>query len=352
MKVTPNTGFWRDLTRFDANAINALEGGIPPEVIVMAGKHLLDVNEDDQEILDALEAGIPAEVIVEAGKHTESEIEDSIVKTFREVNPPLETLTLDIKNSSFYEPLLEMFSQTLKSLDLKFYDDHNPERLEQLIEALPNLEKLTLQESHRCTAFGDNSDRDEIGLKSMSLKELTIHSPIHFGTLACPSLTQLDIRHKRMLFRTLNDVAHGLEELELYIGDELDLEIYGSKMTTAIENLPKLKKLIITAPTGTKLVIKSRSLEQIDAMNYPSNHRFVIEECICPSLKLFEYDEYSRNTPAVRPVSAFREEDLPQEKETKDFKVGERPFVGMHVPDACVVRVHHDWFYHLYYRFV
>jgi len=114
MKVSPSTVSLRDLAGFGAKVIKALKGGIPPEVIVMAGKHLVDVYGDDQEMLKALESGIPAEIIIAvAGKRTESGVEDSIVNTFREVNPPLETLTLDIKNRSFYEPLLEMASQTL-----------------------------------------------------------------------------------------------------------------------------------------------------------------------------------------------------------------------------------------------
>jgi len=49
----------------------------------------------------------------------------------------------------------------------------------------------------------------------MSLKELTIESRIHVGTLACPSLTKLDIHSK--IIHTFKQVANGLEELELGI---------------------------------------------------------------------------------------------------------------------------------------
>jgi len=79
-----------------------------------------------------------------------------------------------------------------------------------------------------------------------------------------------------------------LEELDLEISEEdveeLDLKIYGSKITTAIENMPKLKQLIIGVPTGMKLVIKSRSLEKIDTSSIAGT--FEIEKCIYPSLKL------------------------------------------------------------------
>ena len=193
------------LTGFGAKAIKALKGGIPPEVIVMAGKHLVDVNEDDQEMIKALEAGIPAEVIVEAGNHTESEIEDSIVKTFQEVNPPLETLTLDIKNRSFYEPLLEMASQTLTHLTLDIGLEieeekvHNLKRLGKLIERLPRLEDLFLQPY----ADGDDSVGENC-MKSRSLKELWIPYQFHVATLVSLKKLYIGSQSCRMAIHTLS----------------------------------------------------------------------------------------------------------------------------------------------------
>jgi len=184
----------------------------------MAGKHLVDMNEDGQEVLKALVAGIPAEVIVaEAGKQTESEIEDYIGKTFQELSPPLETLTLDIKNRSFYEPILEMASQTLTHLtldiDIEIEEDKDQhlERLGKLIEMLPLLEDLIME-------VGDGEEREgEISIKSRSLKELYISCEIPVSTVLCPKLEKLDIgfQSSRMAIHTLTQDGNNLEELDL-----------------------------------------------------------------------------------------------------------------------------------------
>ena len=299
MKVTPSSVSLREIT----GLVPLFEG----------------VDEDDRTII----------------MEQESPIEDSIVKTLREVNPPLEDLTLDIKNRRFYEPILEMVSQTLTHLTLYIRDMRieEDERLGQLIERLPYLEELTIQVDEN-----DEGKDCEISIKSRSLKELSIHSSIHVRTVVCPSLKKLKIRSwsSTMAIRTLTQVANTLEELDLAISEvveELDLEIYGSKITTAIENMPKLKKLVMCGPNGSEFVIKSISLEQIDALGYWSG----IEKCICPSLKLFQYRHSALSL--VRPVSPLCGNDIPPKGHTKEFKVGERPFVGMNAPDSCIVEV-------------
>jgi len=108
-----------ELTGFSAKAIEALKGGIPPEVLVMAGKHLVDVDGRRRWPKDAQGLGsrYSCRSYNRSGKSNRIWIEDSIVNTLQQLNPPLETLTLDM-NRSFYDPLLEMASQTLTNLQL------------------------------------------------------------------------------------------------------------------------------------------------------------------------------------------------------------------------------------------
>ena len=59
--------------------------------------------------------------------------------------------------------------------------------------------------------------------------------------------------------------------------------------------------------------------------------------CICPSLKIFHCRlEKGVTSITVNPVTPFTEEEL---KTEQDFKVGDRPFIGMPVPTSCIVRL-------------
>ena len=96
--------------------------------------------------------------------------------------------------------------------------------------------------------------------------------------------------------------------------------------------MPKLKKLSFDCDEEGSVRVRSQSLEEIDG----TGSGCVVTECICPSLKIFHCRVEKGGKPiTVKPVTPFRKEEL---KTKQDFKVGDRPFIGMTVPTSCIVR--------------
>ena len=56
-------------------------------------------------------------------------------------------------------------------------------------------------------------------------------------------------------------------------------------------------------------------------------------------LSIIETIQYRHSALTVCPVSPLCENEIPQKGQTKEFKVGERAFVGMNGPDCCIVEV-------------
>jgi hypothetical protein len=115
------------------------------------------------------------------------------------------------------------------------------------------------------------------------------HSHIH-----SPSLNKLHLRVQKNEFYLpfLTMFSHSLEELSLHIlkggkspnpgAYDHDLESFSN----AIERMSKLKKLTICADLQASFRIRSASLEEINVM--PTRFHFSVDECICPSLKVFK----------------------------------------------------------------
>jgi len=156
-----------------------------------------------------------------------------------------------------------------------------------------------------------------------------------------PLLTKINVT----LFRTLDlsllkRLSNQLEELTLtiYLSEDDPMAV---AISQTIENMPKLKKLSFDRGWGS-VRVRSQTLEEIDGRH----SRCYVNECVCPSLKMFHcwLHEVVRSItgvqPAtVKPVTPFTRDEL---KTEQDFKVGDRPFIGMTVPNSCIVRLSLD----------
>jgi hypothetical protein len=115
--------------------------------------------------------------------------------------------------------------------------------------------------------------------------------------------------------------------------------------TNVVTNMPKLKKLKINACLTASISVKSDSLTKIDVRS--SLGGFLIDECICPSLGLFRSSYFVKDSSwnGVRPVARIDvqeelEKKYAEDKRVIDMQVRSNPFLGMHVPDSCIVRLY------------
>lgn len=130
-----------------------------------------------------------------------------------------------------------------------------------------------------------------------------------------------------------------LEEMELSLsstGASQDSSL--NYISEGIERMGNLSKLKLSTNFAGQIKIKSKSLENIDTFWAASG--FFVSECICPSLRLFrcEHNLFGNYFNGVKPVVPFGERDLEEHRFLK-FDAGSRPFIGMQVPAACVVRL-------------
>ena len=91
----------------------------------------------------------------------------------------------------------------------------------------------------------------------------------------------------------LTNFSPSLEELSLHIINNEDEKANFTKnkhdletISVAIESMSKLKKLTICADFQAVIRIRSTSLEEINIM--PTRYDFRLDECTCPSLRLFK----------------------------------------------------------------
>ena len=149
--------------------------------------------------------------------------------------------------------------------------------------------------------------------------------------------------------------AETLEDLTLKINASRpfnleDTERDMSAVTSAIASLDNLKKLQLRTWFMGCLRIYSQSLEEIDT--YYAHDQFWVERCICPSLRLFKCRNFSyfydcKN--GLIPLKAFEEAELKPlrfddgalrwyERPSIEYRVGDRSFHGLKVPEDCIVQ--------------
>ncbi len=168
-----------------------------------------------------------------------------------------------------------------------------------------DMHSLTLNLQHYSSNASDNfvASALEAGIPIEILKAPM--SPLEFqqqfaayvaehSNLHSPSLNKLHLRVQKneLYLPFLTIFSQSLEELSLHIVNigksqnpgvlDQDLETFSS----AIERMTKLKKLTICADLQASFRLRSVSLEEINIM--PTRFRFTVDECICPSLKLFK----------------------------------------------------------------
>lgn len=173
----------------------------------------------------------------------------------------------------------------------------------------------------------------------------------------CPlTKMELNIEKGKWYPPILMNFAETLQELVLKIGAsgqvyQGETERQLKKVTQAISYLRNLKKLQLRTWFPSHLHIRSKSLEEIDT--YYAHDKFWVVECLCPSLKFFKcrnFVQFHECKNGVTPVTQFKESELKllrheggverwYDRPSIDFRVGDRPFLGMKVGDDCVVRV-------------
>jgi len=180
-----------------------------------------------------------------------------------------------------------------------------------------------------------------------------------------PSLIKMEVSLSQQAWDwplPLANLSNRLEELhfELYWENSCDRELGDfNQLLENVEYMSKLKRIKFDIPSWARRTsvsgfrIKSQTLEAIDVMACGNGVYF--DECVCPSLQVFvngwvSIDDLGSGG-GVKPVTPFTREDMivPDHhvemkapghiKRFVDFKVGNRPFVGMDVPDSCIVRV-------------
>jgi len=145
-----------------------------------------------------------------------------------------------------------------------------------------------------------------------------------------PLLTKINVTLFRILdLPLLKRFSNQLEELTLtiYLSEDDPVAVAISQM---IKNMPKLKKLSFDRGWGS-VRVRSQTLEEIGGRH----SRCYVNECICPSLKMFHCClQKGEQSWTVKPITPFTKDEL---KTEQDFKVGDRPFIGMTVPNSCIV---------------
>ena len=168
---------------------------------------------------------------------------------------------------------------------------------------------------------------------------------------------------KRDFHRPLRFITAFSETLKiLHLRIKTDLGSTGSRgsfdlqsISQAIEEMKLLNTLVLHIQFETSLRIKSASLQTIDTTK--SMLGFSIDQCLCPSLIMIRFNygisvigETGDETNGLKPLrrkmlmSARNDYDgMPNQNADSvrvvDFVAGDCPFIGMNVPDNCIVRV-------------
>jgi len=136
----------------------------------------------------------------------------------------------------------------------------------------------------------------------------------------------------------------GRNEAQMNIVTHIDYDKDGDlqEIGTAIRGMKKIQKLSILPmlPRICSFKIHSESLEVIDILS-SGKQRLLIEECVCPSLKLYQGRVYELpNIVGLKACTPIKKSEIEFEAmKYIDFAVGTRPFYGMEVPASCIVRL-------------
>jgi len=303
----------------------------------------------------ALEAGIPDEIVKAADGMNMEECQSLIVSSIGDRARSLNALQLDCPFEDFHLPLVTNFSHQLDKLMLNVTgqgtkcQSHRSdlarkyEMISQAIERMPNLRRLFI-----CAYTSD------LPIRSRSLEELECGWDFVLKECICPSLKNLylciDMGNLSPVF--LSKFSHRIEKLTLE-SDHANSDSYNDavvnnsqRISRIIASMPHLKELRIFHGDYA-LGINSKSLEKIDTSK--SHIGFRIIECVCPALKLLkcgcvynlvmgQYRPTSEVISHVQPIEPFQNGDLGSRR-TKEFKAGDRAFIGMQVSDSCVIKL-------------
>ena len=273
----------------------------------------------------------------------------------------LRHIYLRIDLEKLHPILLTACSATLEEIEL---NGEGIMDIDQIIPEFPCLRKLLLHTGNGVRI-----------IRSKSLEELRIGCQSMVHELSCPSLKKLHI--ELSADKSDQEVLQYLPPLieELSINLHSGMNDYGKPvfhcLSQTIEGLSELKTLklldrnykadsFLFSRYNVEFSIRSRSLEHID-ISGDKGSIFHIRKCICPSLKKFTvgcnwfryFDDTceawrfrdvlgARLPDSIRPVKPFCTEDFgiyPRKDEPYSFLVGERPFIGMSVPAACIVGI-------------
>ena len=265
--------------------------------------------------------------------------QQSSLSLLTNVSHTLVELNLAITSSS-YDETLEVFDNDLQSIS-------------KAIEVLPHLKKLSLE-------FYFDA---RFAIKSNSLEELAFACHEYYNPgydlaiekCVCPKLRQLSIESRLSAFGlhlsnlpTVVQCYHLLERLEISIhNDETELKQTIQKLSRQIKRMPKLKQLDLGffSFSGLTMTVASESLEEIDVTH--CEDCFQVDECVCPNLKVFKCTQTTTDSQpnGVRPVVPFDDDELVNFSENglldrpTQIRCGDQSFVGMEVPDSCIVEV-------------
>lgn len=169
---------------------------------------------------------------------------------------------------------------------------------------------------------------------------------------------------KRDFHRPLRLITAFSETLKtLHLRIKTDLGSTGSRgsfdllqsISQAIEEMKLLNTLVLHIQFETSLRIKSASLQTIDTTK--SMLGFSIDQCLCPTLIMIRFNygiseigETGYETNGLKPLRrkmlmSTRNDynGLPDQNDDSvrvvDFVAGDCPFIGMNVPDNCIVRI-------------
>ena len=169
-----------------------------------------------------------------------------------------------------------------------------------------------------------------------------------------PALTAMKLRiYKDHWYEPLlTTFCNRLEQLELKVMStssepgpccfDEDLQ----RVSNVISRMSSLKKLSISFYFKGSFKIRSESLEEIDTYDARICGYVKMEECVCPSLKMFTFEQWQDGGMSLTALTPIQQTELVPRGEGDgvalafaEFKAEARPFIGLKVPDSCTIRI-------------
>jgi len=216
-------------------------------------------------------------------------------------------------------------AQYLERLYIRFEKvDPMLHRFSNIVGRMPKLKELSL--------WGGPLDRYPIKIHSKSLESVVLDG-FDVDCTCCPSLNTLEVeltKGQKLL------VGKEIENLILQVDDSFDDGNF-EEASVFIEQMPKLKNLDLQIWHCGEMIIKSRSLEEIDVT--VGSLGLKVTECICPSLQIFRvgYDANVGGRNSGVQLAPSHDISIENSKQNT-FPLSEWDFVGMEVPRSCVVK--------------